>query len=447
MFTPEQIIELDKYHQQGYQFVVAFSGGVDSTVLLYLVQHHCQALNIPVTAIYVNHGLSANADNWQQHCQQTAERIGVQFKSVKVNIQQTSRQSIEQLAREARYQALIQHSADKSVIFAGQHQDDQTETFLLRLKRGSGPNGLACMRPLRNLTENRLLYRPLLHVSREQIEAFAQTNKLNWIEDESNKNDLFERNFLRNQIIPQFKQKWPQFSAMVNRSAELCNEYQLLADELAQIDAKNAIDSNNRLLVKACLSISQHRQNNLIRHWLQSQQVLLPSTKQMQQIEQVLLAKEDAQPVVQLACSQIRRFNKKLYLLKQAELDWIAQTPNNILVELKPQMQLLAADAKSLTIKQVKQGRRIRLATAQEQVSIRYNIKSSTKCLPDYRQQSRTIKKILQELSIEPWFRHKVAYLYYNDSCVAALGYWIDKHFLLEDSSDSQQPGWTWGYD
>ncbi|WP_016955870.1 tRNA lysidine(34) synthetase TilS [Catenovulum agarivorans] len=447
MFIPEQIIELDKYHQQGYQFVVAFSGGVDSTVLLYLVQQHSQALNIPVTAIYVNHGLSANADNWQQHCQQVAEQIGVQFKAVKVNIQQTNRQSIEQLAREARYQALIQHSADKSVIFAGQHQDDQTETFLLRLKRGSGPNGLACMRPLRNLTENRLLYRPLLHVTRAEIESFANQHSLRWIEDESNQNQVFERNFLRKQIIPQLSEKWPQFSAMVSRSAQLCSEYQLLADELAFIDAKAAIDPNNRLLVEACLSLSQQRQNNLIRYWLQSQRVLLPSSKQMQQIEQVLLAKDDAQPIVQLACSQIRRFNKKLYLLKQAELDWIAQTPSDILVELKPQLRLLAADAKSLTIKQVKQGRRIRLATEQEQVSIRYNIKSSTKCLPDYRHQSRTIKKILQELSIEPWFRHKVAYLYYNDSCVAALGYWIDKNYLIEDSSDKPQIGWTWVYD
>lgn len=444
MFTPEQIIELDKYHQQGYQFVVAFSGGVDSTVLLYLVQQYCQALNIPVTAIYVNHGLSANADNWQQHCQQTAERIGVQFKAVKVNIQQTSRQSIEQLAREARYQALIQHSADKSVIFAGQHQDDQTETFLLRLKRGSGPNGLACMRPLRNLTENRLLYRPLLHVSREQIEAFAQTNKLNWIEDESNKNDLFERNFLRNQIIPQFKQKWPQFSAMVNRSAELCNEYQLLADDLASIDANNCIDMDNRLLIDACLSLSKHRKNNLVRYWLQLQQQSLPSAKQMLQIELAMTAKEDAQPLVQLSCSQIRRYNKKLYLLTQAEVNWIVETNKDIDIRLDGDIRLLAAKGNYLTIKQVVQGERIRLPELNERVSIRFNIKSSTKCLPNYRNQSRTVKKILQELLIEPWFRHKIPYLYYNEDCVAALGYWIDRNYLIIQNSEDPIPGLIW---
>ena len=444
MFTPEQIIELDKYHQQGYQFVVAFSGGVDSTVLLYLVQQYCQALNIPVTAIYVNHGLSANADNWQQHCQQTAERIGVQFKSVKVNIQQTSRQSIEQLAREARYQALIQHSADKSVIFAGQHQDDQTETFLLRLKRGSGPNGLACMRPLRNLTENRLLYRPLLHVSREQIEAFAQTNKLNWIEDESNKNDLFERNFLRNQIIPQFKQKWPQFSAMVNRSAELCNEYQLLADDLASIDANNCIDADKRLLIEACLSLSKHRQNNLIRYWLQSLHQQLPSAKQMQQIELAMLAKDDAQPIVQLSSSQIRRYNKKLYLLTQQDILWIEQSESDFEIDVDKPLTIYSAKGKLLVIGQFLHVDRIRLPSLNEKVTIRYNVKSSTKCLPHYRQQSRSVKKILQELLIEPWFRHKIPYLYYNDTCVAALGYWIEHNYLLSQSCEDKTFGLMW---
>ncbi|EWH11302.1 tRNA(Ile)-lysidine synthetase [Catenovulum agarivorans DS-2] len=444
MFTPKQIAQLNLYHQQGYQFVVAYSGGVDSTVLLYLLNDFCRKINTPLTAIHIHHGISANADYWLEHCKAVTAELNVELTTVRVSINKGPRQSLEALARDARYQAIVEHTNNKSIIFTGQHLDDQTETFLLRLKRGSGPNGLASMREVRNLAGERVLLRPLLQVSRADIEQYAIEHKIRWIEDESNNDQNFDRNFLRKQIIPQLNKKWPQFNQMVQRSAQLCHDYQLLANELAELDSQNCIDAQGCLIVERCLSLSETRINNIVRYWLDQHCISMPSSKQMEQIRYAMQSKSDAQPIVRIAGAELRRFNGKLYILQQVDLEWILHDNADITIEVDSPIVINTAQGRALTIAKVTEGNRVRLPHKDEVVSIRYKVKSSTKCSPHYRQQSRTIKKLLQELSVEPWFRHKIPYLYYDDNCVAALGYWIEKTYLVDENSHSNLTGLGW---
>ncbi|WP_241651795.1 tRNA lysidine(34) synthetase TilS [Pseudoalteromonas phenolica] len=163
----------------GSGLTVALSGGVDSVVLLHLCKTFLDNLeanqSFSVEAIYVNHGLSENAQDWQIFCEQLCLSLHIPFKTKRVNVQPKARQSLEALARDARYQALDELAEQGNLILLGQHADDQLETFLLRLKRGSGLTGLSAMHDEVRLSSGRQCIRPLLHISREDIEAFSRT--------------------------------------------------------------------------------------------------------------------------------------------------------------------------------------------------------------------------------------------------------------------------------
>ncbi len=214
------------------QVLVAYSGGVDSSVLLHmLVEIARQRSNLSVRAAYVHHGLSPYADQWAQHCLTTCLQWGIPCTVLTVTVD-ARKQGIEAAARAVRYQALQTHLYPDETLLTAQHLDDQCETFLLALKRGSGPAGLSAMATQARLGANQVL-RPLLDVSRTQLEAYAHFHQLCWVDDESNLDHRYDRNFLRGQILPALTQRWPHFATAVARSAQLCAEQeQLLKDNL-----------------------------------------------------------------------------------------------------------------------------------------------------------------------------------------------------------------------
>ena len=324
---------------------LAYSGGLDSSVLLYLAAAACRHRGIQFFALHVHHGLSANADHWLMHCEAQAQQAGVPFAARQVQIDLQNRLGIEQAARIARYEALVEMCREHEVnlLLTAHHQDDQTETVLLQLLRGAGLPGLSAMALLQTehalLSEGIALGRPLLEITRAEIEAFAKQNAIPHIVDESNADVRYRRNAIRHQLIPLLERELPGVQKSIARSTKHLQTAQKLLDELAMIDLQScaatdtratatdpanadvatigvvAADAENTdvantdvantdvagmLVIERLHQLSEERLDNLLRYWLkQCGADHYPSDAQLFQLrEQMLHAREDAQPLL-----------------------------------------------------------------------------------------------------------------------------------------------------
>lgn len=428
--------------------VVAYSGGVDSQVLLHALANLKYAKKVPnlITVCHVNHGLSENANKWQNFAEQTCRKLHLPFVACQVNVQPQVQQSLEALAREARYQALHSLCNEKSLIITGHHRDDQAETFLLALKRGSGLKGLSAMAE-ESFQGNDIFIRPLLNIPRAEIVHYAKERQLDWVEDESNSDTQFDRNFIRQKVMPLLTERWPSITQTINRSSTHCLEGQLLLNELAEQDLVNCSLNKLSLSVSELSKLSVARFNNLIRYFLAQQNYLMPSTEQLIQVHRQLLANEDKNPAIKVANHYLRRYKDALYLTADFEdvSDWQytidcldLQTVDTI--ELPDNLgKLTLSNNQCFDVTSTNQ--RMMLPSKGQQITLRFCHNNPT-CLPDYRNHSRSLKKILQELNIPPWQRKRVPFLYYNDQFVAAIGHFVCQSFLPEMNASSINIYW-----
>lgn len=408
--------------------LVAFSGGLDSSVLLHLLVGLRQQLpDLQLRAVHVHHGLSAFADQWVTHCRQQC--VAWQLPLVVQHVQVDSQQGgIEAAARAARYSAFASTLAADETLLTAQHLDDQCETFLLALKRGSGPAGLSAMAAQTSLGNN-LLLRPLLGHSRQQLEAYAQQHQLSWIEDDSNQDPRFDRNFLRLQVLPLLNQRWPHFAAATARSASLCAEQEQLLDELLAEQLHNLLDEDRALAIDGLLTCSAARRFALLRRWIALFGVTMPSREQLQRLwEEVALSREDAEPQLQLGQYQFRRFRRRLYLLPlmadlhEISLSW---SLDDSLMLPDGLGELVSGEGDIC----------LRAPQSQQKVSIRFSAQGKHRILG--RAHSRPIKKLWQELGIPPWQRERIPLIYYDDQLIAALGIFVSE---AGQTPEGQQP-------
>ncbi len=279
------------------QLLVAFSGGLDSTVLLHqLVLLREQDPSLTLRAVHVHHGLSAHADDWVAHCRQICQQWQVPLVVHHVTLARGGL-GVEAHARAARYQAFQDTLNAGEVLVTAQHQDDQCETLLLALKRGSGPTGLSAMAPSSAFAGSRLL-RPLLNETRESLRQWALAHQLSWIEDESNQDDTYDRNFLRLRVIPVLRERWPHFSEAVARSASLCAEQEQLLDEMLAAELASLVAEDGSLAIAPLATMSPPRRAALLRRWLAGQQAPMPAREVPERLwHEVALAREDASPL------------------------------------------------------------------------------------------------------------------------------------------------------
>ncbi|MWN90850.1 tRNA lysidine(34) synthetase TilS [Gilliamella sp. Pra-s65] len=393
--------------------LIAYSGGVDSSVLMHaLVQLKRQLPNLKLRAIYIHHGLSNNADNWATHCQKQCQTWQVPLIIEKVKLTPHAG-NIEEQARNARYHAIYHHLKSNETLCTAQHLDDQCETFFLALKRGSGPAGLSAM-PI----ETKQHLRPLLTVSRTQIENYAKHHHLTWIEDESNQDDRYDRNFLRLNVLPTINQRWPHFSQMVARSAALCQQQEALINELLLSEFQQIVTQQGQLHLAPLMNYSEYKRNAILRMWLRTQQIAMPTQKQLALIwPTVALAKEDANPQFILNNKQIRRYQNQLYLLplyqniEQQKLHW------DLTSEL-----LLPDNAGKLQLNH-QHHLTCRLPKKDEQVTVQFHAQGKLQIVN--RHGSRPIKKLWQEHNIPPWMRTRIPLIYYNEQLICAVGVFV----------------------
>lgn len=393
-------------------YKVALSGGLDSVVLLHLFS---RSQDITVSAHHVHHGLSEHADKWANFCEQFARALNIKCQVSRVVLDKKNRTSLEALARDKRYHSLKEGLTEQSYLVTAHHQDDQLETVLLALKRGAGLTGLQGIVASQQL-EVGLLIRPLLNFSREQLEAYAQLFELSWIEDESNADQVFDRNFIRHSITPLLKARWPSISKTVARSALHCQSQQKLIDEITATDFNNCLLSAQVLNIDLLKQLTETRCKNVLRYWFKITGLHYPSTKQLVAIwENIVLAQPDAEPQLLLQEKTIRRYRNGLYLVSQERLlgeschfTWQGQS----LVELlagKVRLQIEAFDKKVNTHHHV-------------EIYFRSQLPDNAKCQPIGRSKSRSIKKLLHEYHVAPWLRDTVPFVVIDGELVEAVG-------------------------
>lgn len=298
---------------------IAFSGGLDSTVLLHLLASLANTETLPpLSAVHVHHGLQAAADAWPAHCQSICDNLGVPLSVKRVQVQPGA--SLERAAREARYRAFAEVTGAGEVVLTGQHRDDQAETLLFRLLRGAGVRGLAAMPAQRPLAGGYLV-RPLLDVSREALEFYAHEHQLKWIEDPSNADSRFSRNYLRHRVLPALTERWPQAVTGLARTAEHLGEAQGLLDELALLDLQAASKASvfpwlglPSLALAPLCELSDARQRNALRHWL-APLTRLPDSDHWAGWHSLRGAKGDAQPLWRLADGELHRCGQRIWWL------------------------------------------------------------------------------------------------------------------------------------
>ncbi len=423
---------LDRYYQSGSKIVLAFSGGVDSRLLLELLSRYQQVNstgNNPIKchAVYVHHGLSSNADDWADKCLMWAEQVGITCSVEQVSLDINSGDSIELLAREARYQVLSKHIQAGDLLLTGQHADDQVETFLLALKRGSGPKGLSSMAESMPFAGG-MLVRPLLAIKREQIEAAAKEEGLDWVEDESNQDTRYDRNFLRHRIVPDLSERWPSIHQAVQRSASLCAQQEALLDELLGAVFERALQSDLSLSIDELATHSDLARARLIRMWLAKLNANMPTQVQLNLIwNEVGLAQQDANPKLQLKQGEVRRFQNRLY--------WVTETADVTTWQSDIQTDtalVLPERLGELTLNTSSEQATIALPPHPELLRVTFNPEGLS-AHPTTRNHSRKLKKLFQEYNVPSWLRRQIPILMYQNQVVAVAGLFVDRAFSGQD--------------
>lgn len=448
-----------KHYQSLLQYshcFIAYSGGLDSTALLHSLSRFITALHsastdaavssIPqLTAIHVNHQLHADSDKWQQHCLTSCQQLSIPLIAEQVLVQADGN-GIESAARQARYQVFEQQldSAQGSAcLLMAHHANDQAETVLMRLSRGSGTSGAAGIPQTRQLG-NADLIRPLLAYSRGELEQYATDNQLTYIDDPSNSDESFDRNFIRRQVLPLLQQRWPAVVANLERFANIAASDKQLLSELAEIDFATldicAEAFGESMNVETFKQFSASRKNNTLRFWLAKKQINNPSQAVISQIEALIISNSSEAKVL-LASSlpdhyhyRISIFRDRLYLLDNKKLEQAANSLNSALAWQADQT-LLIKGLGCLAAK-LQESNDIGMVQGQYTVGVRHDGQKYR-----YQDMSRSIKKCFNEQAVPPWLRDCYPVVYSGDIVAAIPGILICDDFRQAGGRRLQ---WSW---
>jgi len=416
MINVSEVYKHLRVHAQDNKLVIAYSGGLDSHVLLHLLSQIPQAKNV-VRAIHVNHGLQTSSLSWAQHCEGTCVALGIPFEVISLNLEIPQGQSIEEVARTERYKALHQSLKEDESLLTAHHQNDQVETFLLNLFRGAGVDGLASM-PISRLfgpkNSERQLLRPLLSYNRESLEKYAKQHLLNIVEDPSNLDQAFDRNYLRQRILPELRVRWPGIDKSISRSASIQSETKEILNEVAENAFKQVYDyRKNTLSITKLKQLSKAKQKLVLRFWIAYSGFSYPSEKKLQHLfSDVIEANQGTQPLLEWQGTQLRRFQDDLYISEplldhdsNAIFDWdvsSALTIDSLNLVIHPEVlsEEQREQASKVTVKFRQGGEKIRIAN-------RGNL---------------SLKNIFQEEGLPPWMRVRMPLVYIDDELVKVIG-------------------------
>ena len=414
--------------QQDENLVLGLSGGVDSVVLLSILTSLSIKLKFNLTALHINHGISPNANKWEKFCIDLCGTNGIPIKTAKIKISRLSGTSLEANARDARYQIFKNIKANYVVL--AQHLDDQSETILLQMLRGAGIKGLGAMPVIRNqVSEIRdriyepapKILRPLLNVPRDEIEEYARKGKLSWVEDESNNNISFNRNFLRHKILPLLEERFPSYRTTFLRTSEHMAEASYLLDDLAEIDRQECSISDH-LQIKKLQEIGFIRAKNLLRYDLAQRGVILPSAVKLEDIiRQLFFARSNTKLHITFGDTEVRSFKGEVYVrqlskLPSKECRFVWKGEKNLAItETGDSVRFIHKKGKGINLKKLIEG----------QVVIRFRL-GGERMRPDCNRPCRSLKNLFQEGSFPHWERESLPLLFSDEHLVWVPGIGVD---------------------
>lgn len=395
--------QLDNHPGKVKRWVIGLSGGLDSVVLLHLAARALPASQLLVVTI--DHQLQAESAQWAAFCGRLAASLNLPFHQQQVIVADGA--SLERVARDARYQAFEDILRPDDCLLLAHHLDDQAETLLFRFLRGAGVRGMAGM-PQRRPLGQACLYRPLLAVSRQVLYRWAVTEQLQWIEDPSNDDPSFDRNYLRHHILPLLHQRWPRFTHRWAATAEYMRESEQLLDDLAALDMA-AVVVGDGLGCQSLMGLSQRRRHNLLRYWCRRVGVSLGES-QLVAITQLINAADDRQSLLSFGSLQLRRYQGVL-LLQTAlgAFEWGHRSLSLSGVQI-PQGCLDVSYDSGVTGLQSLDGVMLR------------NRREGDRCRPIGRGGSCSLKKLFQEHKIPAWQRNSWPVCVVGDEIVALPG-------------------------
>lgn len=393
---------------------VGLSGGLDSVVLLHLLAAIRQRRPFVLRAIHVHHGLSPNADAWAQFAFDYAAGLGVECAVERVSLAPYLKQGVEGAARSARYAVFARQDCD--VVLLAQHCDDQAETVLLNMLRGSGLRGLAAMPEYRPLNQHMGILRPLLGITRAELTSYAAEQGLAWVEDESNLDPRYDRNFLRNEIFPRLNTVWPGANATLARVAEHASEADALLQEVAIADFAVCVQDN---VFDVSVGISELRLRNVLRYWLVQNGLQLDARAFEELIRTALFSAIDAQPVLVWRQRAVRRYRQRLYitqakvgLIEPGVLLWQAE------IRLKSGCLSWCGAEEGIDPERLRRGR----------LELRPRIGGECMRLTVHGPR-KTLKQLYQEAGIPPWLRLSTPLIYLDGELAAVPGLGVDAGF------------------
>jgi tRNA(Ile)-lysidine synthase len=438
---------LDGVIRPSSRLVLGLSGGVDSVVLLDCLRRVARRLNFRLSALHVNHRLSPNAGRWSAFCRRVCRERGVPFRAVTVRVRQTG--GPEAAARAARYAVFADQACD--YVMLAHHRDDQVETFLLQLLRGAGVKGLAVMPALRKSDGDRQkagplpitrhpspgILRPLLDVTRDEILQYARNRRLKWVEDESNADAYFLRNYLRHEVLPLIARRFPAYCASIARSARHIAEADEILDEVAAADGEGYL-LDGTLAVAGLRRLSDARARNLLRRFIAAHGIAMPSTDRLREaLRQLLTAKRDAGVAVELEGAGLRRFDGRVHLVRalKAPVDLARRWRGEDRLELPELGGALVMDR--TTGSGISQ---LQLRGKPVMVRIRMG---GERLQPNCSRPRRSLKKLLQEAKLPPWQRERLPLIFHGEALVWAPGIGVDCAFQARRGQPGLLPCWV----
>ncbi|CAL4326173.1 tRNA lysidine(34) synthetase TilS [Buchnera aphidicola] len=406
---------INKYKNKS--FLISYSGGLDSTVLLHqFLKIKKKVPQIKIRAIHINHNLTFHSKEWVQHCKNTCliHKIPLIIENIHVD---KNEKNLEEKLRIKRYTIIYKHLFLNEILLTGHHMNDQCETFFLSLKRGSGPTGLSGM-SFKTILGSKTIIRPFLNTTKKTLSSWAYHKNLKWIEDFSNSNINYDRNFIRKKIIPVLEKKWPFFLNNCLRAMNICQEETALLKNLLHEKINNYIKFDGSLNVKTLKNMQKELATALIRHWISLKTIKMPSYKNIQCIYyQMLFSRKDANPKIILKTNEIRRYKDSLYFIKtQPSLknQFLFWHDVNYRLTLPNTLGYLVQDKNGVALPKPKNN---------QLINIRFQYEDNILILG--RNKKRKIKKIWQEKNIPPWLRNQIPLLFYNNIFVSALGVFV----------------------